>query len=108
MEDTALIVLSIWDSGPLPVIDETSGIDEDITLVVECGQYGISILDLIRVRRWKLVCAETLYGHGPLGALLVPPRTNNFVTGVDVLSKIELICHIIEILTYLSTRRIVA
>lgn len=87
MEEGALVVIQARDLWPLPVIQDTASIDEDITVVVNDGA-GCIVLDLYVVA----------------AVLVVPVGANYLVLGLDVLVEVVLLGKALEVVEDLIRR----
>lgn len=89
MNQCSLVILDSGDSWPSPVIQHTTTVDENVTLVMD-GPTSRQIFDL----------------NVPMAASLIPLCPDNLVIGLAILSQIVLHHEIVEIGVYLLGRSI--
>ena len=76
----ALEVLDALNVGPLPVVQDTTGIDEHI--IVLCEDNAVAVL----------------HGDLPLALSFVPDGGLDGVSELDVLFAVVLVCHVVHVL----------
>lgn len=92
MDDFALeLVLQARNLGPLEVVENTSGMEQEIAMILEFS--GL----LTRFALSEFDC--------PLPLLVVPIRTNDFGVKCHVLSKIERFADLVQVLPDISSVR---
>lgn len=84
VEKLALVILQAVDIWPLPVVQETSGVDNDVGVVVDDGTISGGDLDV------------------PLSLLSVPCRSRDRVAEFDVLLEIVLCGEPLEVVVDFS------
>ena len=80
MKESSFVVLQTWNSRPLPVVQDTTGIDQDIAMIAD-NAVGVKISNLDVVA----------------SALLIPVGTNDLMLCLDVVLQAIFVGESIEV-----------
>ena len=89
MQQRALVLIQTWNGGPLPVVEDSAGIDEHVAVLAE-DSVGLEILDPDVVT----------------SLVVVPVGTDNLVPDLDILLQAVLVGEVVKVLKDLLGRRI--
>lgn len=89
MKQSALVLVKAGNGGPPPVVEDTSSIDENITVVADDGTAG-EILDLDIIT----------------SSVVVPVGTNDLLFSLDVLLQTIFVCEPVKVCENLLCGRV--